>query len=68
LSSILVPQNIYHHMIRQARTGDTESVKSREKTDRTQTMPRGVWGRRGKDDRKQNTLATPPHKLFNEPV
>jgi hypothetical protein len=45
-------------MDRQARTGDTVLVKSREMTDRSQTLP---WcmarGRRGKDDRKQNTLA-----------
>ncbi len=37
LSSILVQQNIYHHMIRQARTGDTVLVKSREMTGRTHT-------------------------------
>jgi hypothetical protein len=31
-------------------------VKSREMTGRSQTLRDG-WGRRGKDDRKQNTLA-----------
>jgi hypothetical protein len=47
MSSILVPQNIYHLLIRQARSGDTESVKSREMTGRTQKLPRGVWGEKG---------------------
>ncbi len=32
------------------------TFKSREMTGRTQTR-RGGWGRRGKDERKQNTLA-----------
>ncbi len=45
-------------MDKQARTGDTVSVKSRQKTDIGAKHCRGGWGgRRGKDDRKQNTLA-----------
>jgi len=43
-------------MDRQACTGDTLSVKSREMTRRSQTLP--WWlGEEGKDDRKQYTLA-----------
>jgi hypothetical protein len=40
-------------MIRQARTGDIVLVKSREMTGGTVVVSEG---RRGKDDRKQNTL------------
>jgi hypothetical protein len=43
-------------MDRQGRTGDTVLVKSREMTDRTTAAV--VGGRRGKDDRKQNTLVS----------
>ncbi len=43
-------------MVRRAPTGDIVLVKSREMTGRTQkTLLAG--GRRGKEDRKQNTLA-----------
>jgi hypothetical protein len=38
-SSFWVPRNLSHHMIRQARTGVTMLVKSREMTGRTQTLP-----------------------------
>jgi hypothetical protein len=48
-----------HHMIMQARTGDTALVKRREMTGRTQTLPWWLGGRRGKDDRKQNTFSGP---------
>jgi hypothetical protein len=43
-------------MDRQARTGDTELVKSREMTGRSQILP---WWmvEEDKDDRKQNILA-----------
>jgi len=52
-----------NHMVRQARTGDTVLAKSREMTGRTQTLPwPGGWGRTGKDDRKQNTLA--PQSIY----
>jgi hypothetical protein len=44
-------------MERQARNGDTVLVTSREMTGMTQILPCLAWGRRGKDDRKQNTLA-----------
>ncbi len=47
--------NLSYHMDRQARTGDTLLVKSREMTDRTQTLRWWLGGRMGKDDRKQNT-------------
>jgi hypothetical protein len=50
-------------MDRQARTGDTVLVKSREMTGRTRTMPL-AGGRRGKDDRKQNTLAPLHHARY----
>jgi hypothetical protein len=51
-------RNLSNHMDRQARTGDTVLVKSREMTGRSQTLPWWLKGRGGKDDRKQNTLAT----------
>ncbi len=57
-----VPLNLSHHVVRQARTGDTLFVKSREMTGRTQTLPL-AGGRRGKDDRKQDTLAPLLHIL-----
>jgi hypothetical protein len=38
-------------------TGDAVLFKSREITGRNQTLSRWLGGRRGKDDRKQNTLA-----------
>ncbi len=43
-------------MIRQAHTGNTVLVKSREMTGWSQTL---TWwlGEKGKDDRKQNILA-----------
>jgi hypothetical protein len=56
-----VPRNLSHHMIRQARTGDTDLVRSREMTCR-KTLPWVAGGRRGNDDRKQNTLA--PLQLY----
>ncbi len=77
LSSILVQQNIYHHMIREDRTVDTVLVKSREMTDRTQSMPRSVWGKGVKTTENKihwirwvNKLQYPPshHMLFNEPT
>ncbi len=37
-SSFWIPQNLYHHMIRQAGTGDTVLVKGRKMTGRTQTL------------------------------
>ncbi len=52
-SSFWIPRNLSDHMIRQASIGNT--------IERWQGGPkhcRGGWGgRRGKDDRKQNTLA-----------
>jgi hypothetical protein len=39
-----VPRNLSHHMDRQARTGDTVLVKSREMTGRTQTLPWWLGG------------------------
>jgi hypothetical protein len=44
-------------MEKQARSGDTVLVKSREMTGRSQTLTVVAGGRRGKDDRKQNTVA-----------
>ncbi len=53
-------------MDRQARTGDTEDIVDygvmlvlvkREKWQVGAKHCRGGWGRKGKDDRKQNTLA-----------
>ncbi len=41
---------------RQARTRNTVLVKSRETTIRSQTLPRWLGGRRGKDDIKLNEL------------
>jgi hypothetical protein len=38
-SSFWVPRNLFHPMIRQARTGDTVLVKSKEMTGGTQTLP-----------------------------
>jgi hypothetical protein len=40
-----VPRKLSHHMIRQARTGDTVVVKSREMTGRTHC--RGGWEEKG---------------------
>ncbi len=37
-SSFWIPRNLSHHMIRQARTGDTVLVKIREMTGRSQTL------------------------------
>jgi hypothetical protein len=55
-SSFWVPRNLSHHMIRQARTCNT--VESREFIGRAQTLPWWLGrGRRGIDDRKQNTVA-----------
>ncbi len=53
-----VPRNLSNHMVRQARNGDTLLAKSREMTGRTQNTAVVTGGRTGKDDRKQNTLAT----------
>jgi len=39
-SSFWVSRNLFHHIDRQARNGDTLLVKSREMTGRTQTL---VW-------------------------
>jgi hypothetical protein len=46
-------------MIRQARTGDAALVKNREMTGRTykHVVVAGGGGGKGKDDRKQNSLA-----------
>jgi hypothetical protein len=44
-------------MARQACTGDTVLVKSREMTGRSKTLQNTAGRRRGKYDRKQNTLA-----------
>ncbi len=41
-SSFWVPRNLSHHMIKQARTGDTVLVKRREMTVRTQN-PAAPW-------------------------
>ncbi len=49
-----VLRNLSHHMIWQARPGDTELVKGREMTGRAQTLPLVAGGRRGKDDGKQD--------------
>ncbi len=55
-SSFWVQLNLSDHIVRQTRTGAIVFVKSREMTGRTKTVV--VAGRRrGKDDRKQNTLA-----------
>ncbi len=43
-SSFRVPRNLSHSVIRQARTGDTVLVKSREMTGSTQTLPWWLWG------------------------
>jgi hypothetical protein len=51
--SFRVPRNLSKHMDRQARTGDTVLVKSRE-VGAKHCLVR--WGG-GKDDRKENTLA-----------
>jgi hypothetical protein len=57
-SSFWLPRNLSNHMDRQARIRDTVLVKSREITGKSQKKPcRSGWGRRGKDDIKQNTLA-----------
>jgi hypothetical protein len=45
----LGPTNHSHHMIRQARIGDTLLVKSREMTGRTQKLP---WRRGGEGVKK----------------
>ncbi len=50
-------------MDRQARNGDTVLAKSREVIGRSQTLPWWPGGRRGKDDRKQNTLASLRHMV-----
>ncbi len=55
-SSFWVPRNLSLHMNRQARTGDTMLVNSREMTGRILTVP-WLVGEGGKDDRKQNMLA-----------
>jgi hypothetical protein len=53
----LVPMEpLSHHMIRQARSGDTVFVSSREIPGRAQSTKKhscGGWGESGKDDRKQ---------------
>ncbi len=55
-SSFWVPRNFSNLMDRQARTGDTVTVKSWEMTGRIQSLPGLGEG----DDRKQNTLAPVP--------
>ncbi len=52
-SSFWLPRNLSNHMDRQARTGDTVRLQIGV---RSQTLPWWLGGRRGKDDRKQNTL------------
>ncbi len=57
-SSFWFPRNLSDHMVRQARTGDTGKTNSRGMTGIGPKHCRaGGWGRRGKDDRKQNALA-----------
>ena len=51
-----VPRNLSHHMIRQARTGDTVVVKSREMTGWTWTLPWRLGGARVKTT-ENNILA-----------
>jgi hypothetical protein len=60
-SSFWFPRNLSHHMIKQVRTGDTVLVKSREIARRRQTLLWWLGGRRGKDDRKQNTRTLAPY-------
>ncbi len=43
-SSFWFPRNLSHHMIRQARTGDTVLVRSREMIGRRQVLPRWLAG------------------------
>jgi hypothetical protein len=50
------PRNLSNHMDRQAHTGDTVIVKSREMTGRSQVVVAGAI--KGKDDRNKNTLAS----------
>ncbi len=57
-SSFWVPRNLSHHMIRQARTGDTVLVKSREMTGRTQTLP---WWLRGEGIKNRKTTENKIH-------
>ncbi len=52
-SSFLLLRNLSNHTYRQARTGDTVLVRSREITGRSQTLQWGDWVRRGKDVRKK---------------
>ncbi len=56
-SSFWLPRNLAYHMDRQARTSNTVSAKSREMTGRSLNPALVAGRRRGKDDRKQNTLA-----------
>jgi hypothetical protein len=51
-----LPRKLSNHMGRQARTGDTVSVKSREMISIGAKHCHGGWEEGGKDDRKQNTL------------
>jgi hypothetical protein len=63
-----VSRTLSHHMIRQAHTGDTVLAKCREMTRRAQTLlwcRGGGGGTRGKDDRKQNTLAPFAHTCLS---
>ncbi len=62
-----VPRNLYNHKDRQARISDTVLVKSIEMTSRSQTLPWWLGEGRGKDDRKQNTLA-PLSLIISLPV
>ncbi len=52
-----LPRNLSNHRDRQRRTADTVLVKSREMTSMGVKHFHGGWERRGKDGKKQNTLA-----------
>jgi hypothetical protein len=56
-SSFWVSRNLFNHMDRQAHTRNPVLVKSIERLLLGAKHCRGGWGRRGKDDRKQYTLA-----------
>ncbi len=51
-----VLRNLSNHMDRQTRTGETVLAISLDMTGRTQTLSWVAGGKRGKGDRKQNTL------------
>ncbi len=65
-SSFWVPRNLSHHMDRQARTGDTVFVKSREMTGRKPNTAVVAGGRRVEDDRNPSTLAPLGFTIFKK--